>query len=314
MKHLHIYFRPDNPTRDVDWRWQLSGYVASNLRGKVPSAFRSDLLHKAVVLRRLLENDYPSENQRMNALERMPACYEAWNYYSDSNSHYKWEMEARLLARESYVEIGRKVGTTEYVVDAYEQLFFNIKDKLDSPGYITHKVFGRAVHNGMTARDYDCLWKMMAYWLGPYVLDAIVYTFNNPAPVGNNAAVLASVDSKIHVTTKLRALTAIHAVPVNWETATQIIELYQKSLMIERSANESGMNSATSTITANIEAFVNNIPWRKRTTETPPIADKQLNKLRIQGISLRSKELTLQAEGQMTEEALDVISSANFPE
>ena len=313
MKYLHLDYRPDNPYRPVDWRWQLAAYVGEINNWTVPKSHRDHALCRATFFRQHITTRV-SPAAKLYMLETDPACYEAWHIYSyDHDKSARWEVEARLLAKESLSDIAQKVAVSEEAIKIYESWFFNVLDRLESPGYITHQVFGRSIHQGLSSRNFDCLWKMYAYWLGPIALDAIIYQFNRPMPPGNTSGVNAALDNDAALTMRLKATVALRTIPVNWETQIEIIKLYMNLLEIEKSASDVGSGSgASGQMLACMEEFVQRIPWRRH-QETKALPEDPIGKLRVQGVCLRSQELLLAATDGIPTDTVKLLSSARFP-
>jgi hypothetical protein len=57
-------------------------------------------------------------------------------------------------------------------VDAYEALYFNVREKIQHPAYIYHAIFGDGPRRALTDND-PALLKMYGYILGPHVLSAV---------------------------------------------------------------------------------------------------------------------------------------------
>ena len=65
-----------------------------------------------------------------------------------SNLYIADEIEARLLAQQPYKMIAERTCYSEDALRLYESWFFNIHDRLTSPSYITHTIFGKAYIDG----------------------------------------------------------------------------------------------------------------------------------------------------------------------
>jgi len=102
--------------------------------------------------RTTLENDYPD-------------LYMAHELYGDLSSE-RWILEAGLLTDISLADLASYIGQTESVVRKYGAVFYDIKPRLGARGYVLNHVCMPAVRRGMHGRDYDFLYKTMAYCLG----------------------------------------------------------------------------------------------------------------------------------------------------
>jgi hypothetical protein len=86
----------------------------------------------------------------------------------------RWELEARILARQTDEEIGSKLGVPAPVVAAYEGLFFSVRVKFAATDWIMANVIGPRAYEGTTEDDVELIWKLWGFWGGPMVLDALI--------------------------------------------------------------------------------------------------------------------------------------------
>lgn len=102
---------------------------------------------------------------------------DAYTIYRQLPSPRAAEIEARLLARQSVHEISDRMAIPVGTIVAYEAMFFNVLDKLSQPNHeswVNGCVLGQAFHSGVTSRDWQLLWKVYAYYGGPYILEAVI--------------------------------------------------------------------------------------------------------------------------------------------
>ena len=78
-------------------------------------------------------------------------AYDIWYTRDDSGNPVRSEVEARLLADDQIENIARRVATEVEIIEAYERLFFNVRERLADRGYLMHCVLGPAVHLGFQA-------------------------------------------------------------------------------------------------------------------------------------------------------------------
>ena len=80
-------------------------------------------------------------------------------------------VEARLLAGEPIEAIARRCGVPVETVEVYEQLFFNVTDRLENTSYILFCAIGPATYEGFDLDDPGAVLRWFAYMGGPRVLD-----------------------------------------------------------------------------------------------------------------------------------------------
>ena len=171
----------------------------------------------------------------------------------------KYAIEAYLLARSESWQIAQHTGFTESAIDAYEAVFFNVRPKIEQKGYIVHKVLGPAVQQGLADREYDLLWKMYGYFLGPHVLAAIETRFSSPLWCDSPDGVGDAIQDDAISTLKLRAAIAAKTVPVNGGTQMALLEQFTKFVEVERNTDSAG--KAQSAIMGHIGAMMTALPF-----------------------------------------------------
>jgi len=299
--------------RPPDWRWQRVGELLPH-RTTTPRRDRDhDDISLLFVFRKRLEHANTSDDI-LAVINRYPDLYTAWRVYHIAEAREtRGELEARILAQESVDTIARKVALTCEAVTAYEKYFFNVTDRLDAPGYITHIIFGRSVQTGLAEREYDLLWKMYGYWCGPFVLDAIMYHFNNPSRPESSENVGALLNSDINETLRLRTAMLMRQRPADWERQVEIGNMYMRMLELERNANAGGPGDEA--ILQNVEAMLNRLPWRKYDLgiRSPDEATTEAERIEMGGFGLRSPELAMFGIGKPPAGIQHLIEGAVYP-
>jgi hypothetical protein len=167
----------DNPQRPPDWRWlKASKYTDANR--VIPRSHRDRHIWEAVEfaqrLRSLPTNQEEAAFEMVGLSVDFPEISQAYDIYDNTGPNgFRWELEARILANESFEEISKKSSTSVAVLETYENLFFNVLDRLEAWTWVLNCVIGRSVHAGMTERDYDLLWKLYGYVGGPFFVDIL---------------------------------------------------------------------------------------------------------------------------------------------
>lgn len=252
----------DNPMRVTDWRWRRAIGIAERTQPNASRTYDGDIgaswIRKGVALHRDL-NRCRNEWDRVELSRKRPALFWAYRLYDDENAELKWEVEARLLAHCSDWEIGYACGLPPEVVEAYEQLFFNVRDKLRHRGYVLHCVIGPAVQRGLAERDYDLLWKLYGYFYGPYVIDSLTSKCVNPTwcPSADNAG--AAIQSDAVGTMKLKAGIAAKTVRVDAQTQLELLNAFNQFVEIERTTDSS--DKAQDIVLNHINAMMTILPF-----------------------------------------------------
>ena len=253
----------DNPFRPPNWRWLRANEIHDGLG--LPTSMRRDTPMGCKWIKRAHRflRDYRAcnNNDRQKALlaeARHDIFWAHWAWNAELNPQ-KFSIEAHILARENDFEIGFRCGVQPGVVAAYEALFFNVRDKLQHQKYILNCVLGASVHRGLSEREFDLLWKLYGYFLGPHVLDMLENKFSTTGwcstPDGVGAAVLDDAIS----TLKLKAALAAKTVPVNQHTQLALLERFTQFVEVERNTDSSG--KAQEQILDHISAMMTSLPF-----------------------------------------------------
>lgn len=302
--------RVDNLRRPPDWRFQRAGELVDTA-GR--AATRDDAAVRNCYRFRRRLSRCQNDSDMLAALDSYPDMYEAYMIYdaSDDPQEYRWELEARVLARESAEAIQRKMGISAAVIDAYITNFFDVVDRLDHQSIIVHTVMGKSVQAGLAERDHDCLWKMFGYWAGPMILDAYIYKFNTPTQpeTADGVSAFWSDDAKEQL--RMKASVAVRTMPVNWQTREQILAFWQKIVELEIQAGQAGVG--TETFVANVQALTDSIDWQAYKPDEHGKLTGPAAQIETKGVRLRAAELTMIGMGEKPTGLEHLVHTAVFP-
>lgn len=293
----------NDPLRPPDWRWQRARWLRelNKYARKGHEDAETIVIKRYQALKSQCKNDL--DYDRLKA--KFPGIFHAEEFHDREDLDIRWEIEARLLARESLEQIADKIGAPVEIVFWYEKTFFNVLDRIDNRSYICGVAMGRSIHKGLFERDYDLLWKMLGYGLGPHAIDSLTSRLTNPQHVLSadqvDAALQQQTDSFIHT----KGWIAIQTMPVSYNQAT-IIEFYLKMKEIQKNA---GGGDVTNLITNNIHAALTSLPF---STERATIALPQLNYYDEQSAELRADEMLAVGMG-LDSPALRESVKVSFP-
>jgi hypothetical protein len=95
-----------------------------------------------------------------------------------------WEVQARLLAAESFDSIAAKTGLSPDTIECFHEFFFQVRPFLTNDIYIVTTVFPSKVHSGdLTEEDVDVILMICGYAFGPLYLDRVIRYFREPMPL-----------------------------------------------------------------------------------------------------------------------------------
>ena len=135
-------------------------------------------------------------------------------------------VEAWLLAGEPIEAIARRCGVPVEAVEVYEQLFFNVADRLTSTSYILFHAIGAASYRGFDGDDTGAVLKWFAYMGGPRVLDFLLGGGDTPCDLLPTEGHAIPPDEAARSARLRRMALAAKALPINPSTAMRLIGLY----------------------------------------------------------------------------------------
>src|SRR5688572_7407817 len=125
-----------SPFRPLAWRWERARILRAG--AAVPPEGDVDRwVHQAVQYQEAWERAEAGAGGGQGRLAAaMPAVFRAHEFWRRRDHPLTWGLEARLLTDESYAEIAARLALTAEAVEAYEALFFQVKDRLHLVDYI----------------------------------------------------------------------------------------------------------------------------------------------------------------------------------
>jgi len=259
MDILHL--RKDSLSRSPDWRWQRVLLITQSEYRRIAARLRSAgdefTARGAAFLQEW--SSCQDEYDQLCVTEEWPYLWQAYDIYEGNHKLLRCELEARLLTNDSKEGITKRLSLHPDVLDWYEALFFNVRDRLDNAGWIASKVLGEQMHYGLTEREYNFLWKFYAYVGGSVMLNAIIDRHLSPMRPTSPSQLRAFIHDDHRDALALKALIAVRTMPVNSYTQQIIIELTQRYRELELAADKGG--GANDMMLANMKAALEALPW-----------------------------------------------------
>jgi hypothetical protein len=255
-------YSPKNPRRPVNWRWQRASLAAN---GDYPLSRRRDgdlwVARAAKFIRE--QESCNTELDLAYLSERNPTifwAYDIWYTQNESGNPVRSEVEARLLADDQLANIARRVATEVEVIEAYERLFFNVRERLADRGYLMHCVLGPAVHRGFQASEYDLMWKLFALLGGPLAVDLMVDQSVGHARPDRASDLKYFVADVAQNDLRRVAMLALKTLRINNFNAMEIIDKFLKLVELER-AGGTGAGIAAEAVKQNVDAMLTSLPF-----------------------------------------------------
>jgi len=311
-----------NPIRPPSWRWERARALFDRDPEAVTARRRTDGPQSYAWIKRALRfltklNAPGNANDAvLQVLREWPDIYWAYNIFQNTTTNTRHAIEANILARQSDEQLAKKFGITAATATAYEALFFNVRDRLDNPSYITQGVLlagmYRGGQNGSVNELYN-LWKQYGYNYGPAMVDAMASQFmgvnswcETPDQVGD-----AVLDDAI-ATLKLKAALAAKHVPVNGTTNMQLLDTFIKYAEVERASDSAGQ--AQNQMLSHVAAMMSTLPF---TLNQRPVRGynphSSVDDLRKSGVEMTLEEVMTGSTGQPMPR-LAALQDLRFPD
>ena len=163
------------------------GATMQCLEGGLPVTITRDGPDNALSIKRTMRfmqayRQCESNPPRERLLEQEhPVPYWAYTLYSDlSNRRSRSEIEARILAGQSNLEIAATVGCSEACIETYEAAYFNVRDRLKFKQCVVAVLLAESRSLGAKDRAYRLLPEVDRLFRRPLMLDAAITGFTNP--------------------------------------------------------------------------------------------------------------------------------------
>lgn len=224
----------------------------------------------------LLQWNRQTESAHWKLFQDDPALYHAHLFNVQRDHEWKYIMEARLLSGETDELIAESFQVMPEVVDYYEKLFFNVRDRLSAKSWIIKTIIGPAFRrepesDGMISShmQHSAL-KLFAYFGGPAVLDVMLTGLEEgPIPLNPEKA-MKWVDHAFETTIKTRAATAARNMRIDKWNVMQLLEIHQRFIQQTEMSDSAG--GAGADYEDNVVAFLETVPLAmgKKASENKP--------------------------------------------
>lgn len=245
--------------RAPDWKWKRAQSIVDGT-GPVSTAYWDtekghQWIQKAEAFLRS-HNQEPNPVINNDLIILYGDLYTAWSIYSDTTtSHFRWELEAMILARVEREELAIRADVPIAVITAYEELFFDVRSKLDAAeSYILNFVIGPEVQR-IHERSIGALWKLFGYYQGPEVLKAVMSRTVNPTNAMTPDAVGARLNEDIAGSFKIACAIAAKKAGGGSMADRQLLQLFAKVMEVDKMEDLSS-GSAKGQIAEHINAML----------------------------------------------------------
>ena len=303
-----------HPMRSPSWKWERAIGIANGTQPRTTARFDGAAAHlhikRAVQFYRALQRASTlSEIAKIE--ERYPEIYWAYMIFEQSDN-LRAIIDASVLARIPADDIASTASISVAAINTYEELFFDVRPRLQNEFYIVNTVIGNALQTSKPDADYAAIWKCYAYYMGPHVLRMLVSRFSPNSWCAQSDKAGTTIQDDMITTMKLKASIAVKTIPVNSRTQINLLNAFIKFVEVERGSEAAeastqllltGVEELYTSMKINIGGRDPNAGYNAIDTGLVGIYDKG-------GVELRCDELLDVANGIIPAAAQ---GSADFP-
>ena len=243
-------FELSNPLRRPDWRAQRVHEILASGPGRLPSRTFDDAPIWEFFRYRQYWDAAEDEQQKRDI--RLAGCefYYADQLHRDRQTDLPALVEAQLLAGLDDQTIARSVGTLPGAIERYEQLFFNVRDRLAVENWILQVVLAGEFLDAArrfvptAARHRRLLYKLAGYAGGAEALEQVMGGRRNRQPESSFAAI-NWCEQELLQTLRFKGLQAARLIEVTPDNALAIVgmllklmEFHQRERLVARQEGE----------------------------------------------------------------------------
>jgi hypothetical protein len=171
----YLLFAPYDPCRTLDWRWRSALDIAQSERRILTDLDPPEVVDAVRYLRAQAQNDRDDGDHRWADLD---AAFQL----AQLDEPRRWEVEARILARQTDETIAAHVGLSPTTIRLFETLFYNVRDSLDASDRVLLRAIGWVACMSRPPTVGE-LWKGFGYNGGAHVLELVIATtMDRPLP------------------------------------------------------------------------------------------------------------------------------------
>ncbi len=155
-----------------------------------------------------------------------PDLYEADCIREEQETTTRWMLEALIVANASRDSIAEYLATTPEVVKTYEDVFFDVRSRLKSKGFISGVLIG-AANMHPSKEDPDKYWKMLAMAGGEPLLHSYWEHGVLPSDIAEH------MENIIRGRTIHNAVDAAYCMPFTMDSTIQVAQLHNEIKKLE---------------------------------------------------------------------------------
>jgi len=167
----------ENPCRHPAWRFRRATVIANEKEWQLNSIRDDELTLDCAryLTEELTRGENPQKRSRELTKANSPVNLGAELYTNPRYRSLRYEVEARVIAGETRNAIYLATGLSAEVIHAYENIFFQVRDRLQAVEYIMNHVIKISPTKGWHGLNNRGQLLYMAYTGGPRMVDLTLF-------------------------------------------------------------------------------------------------------------------------------------------
>lgn len=316
-----IAYASFNPFRQPDWRHTRVMQMVDNKPAPLRSSRRDDqwVVGFKNFLMRYRSYNEPDREQLACELPDIHLAKMIYDRKDSQRESRKAELiEARILAGQSNDAIAHELCGRPQIIEWYEKIFFNVRERLHAhdwivdqvlmPAYLKTHPLDPAPKQGKKRVEpqpgwfdvsepfFDCTVKFFAYFGGPFLLDHVITGFRRGAVATSRDAVTDWYDD--HMPNRLRQLTTQLATTCRFNKidALKLFEIHTNLIAIRTSAP--GKAQTKDQMLQAMSVFLGGFKWAVGDEGREMAADTPVAAFDDSAVELRGDEMMLLSAGE----------------
>jgi hypothetical protein len=225
-----------DPVRVKNWRKKLIDHCL--VSGKsVPKSCQDEYLRMGYEYYKMRNRSLSMGlDDIMKLQSKFPHMHTAYQIFT-ARDYFRYILEAMVVADVPVEDIAKEFGCDPEVVTIFEELFFDVRSRLNAPMFIADELLG-PLFSSDTANSQDCdfLWKAVAYYCGIDILKSF-WSLEKASP-----ETVSQIREMFKTRLQQQAFSSLYARTPNNFNAHEIVEEYLAVEETEEPEEESTQN------------------------------------------------------------------------
>jgi hypothetical protein len=315
-----INFNRFSPFRRPDWRFDRILQMTERLADSPGRSTTKDDVYVREMRNFFLRYKNAVDDRTLVALaNENPGKYWAFQLHEKTRTqeiqHTVAMIEARILANQDDIEIADDLATIPEVIEWYEAIFFNVRDRLSAHDWILDKVLMPSIDRAAEASSvivadaeeredevpkiaepfFDATLRFFAYFGGKILLDQILSGFRRGQVVYNRDEINQWLDEHTKSNIRRRSAAAISTFSVTSENVMALFNLHARIIEIEKSTDD--IQNKQDTMHRVVAEMLREMPWAVGDQGAATVANTVIGAHDDYAAELRDSELLVTASG-----------------